>query len=641
MAEASSASSYSTSSFFSNNRMAGLMSGLDTEQLVKAMAANTKNRLNSKQQKLQSLQWKQESYRDVISKVSEFQNKYLTITSSSSIKANAVMNKFKSESSSDKVTASAVSSAVPATYHIKEAKAATKAVISSDSAGTIDRLVLDFSNNKRVTDYTVKITLDGTEKEVTFNSGTSEAKAKANFLEAVNKAFENFKRDDQAFEFKEGTTDLTFNTGAETGITHTYKVGYNSEAVGISNDASNMITRNTELDDISFAKELKAGSNGIYKFSINDVSFQFEKNATISEVINEINKSEAGVFMSFSSVTQSFRLESAATGTSGKIDIDQSEGNLMNALFNTDSTFSDPIYGSNGTLTISTDGENYRTYTSASNDYTFDGTTINIDRLGDFQAKEAADGEEAVEEITVTTTKDTSAIKDTIVKFVEDYNKLIQSLYQTVSTPRPKSKGDYFDPLTDEQKEEMDKDEIEKWEENAKTGLLYQDNYVHTLIADIRSVVSSSVDGFNLYKIGIKSPSLVDKSNAVNDNYGQLIIDESKLEAAIESKGDEIVKFFTDADRGLATKLNNAVDRAIKNSATGNYGYLTRVAGIENTTSEKKNSLYTQINSLQKIIEDLQTKYENEMERYWKKFTALETYMSQMQSQSSIFDSGY
>ena len=65
------------------NRMAGLMSGLDTEELVKAMSANTKARLNSQKQKLQKLEWKQESYRSVISKISDFKNKYLDILSHS------------------------------------------------------------------------------------------------------------------------------------------------------------------------------------------------------------------------------------------------------------------------------------------------------------------------------------------------------------------------------------------------------------------------------------------------------------------------------------------------------------------------------------------------------------------------------
>ena len=69
------------SSTIGRNRFAGLVSGLDTESLVKAMTANTKKRINTQKQKLQSLTWKQESYRDVISKISDFKNKYLDILS--------------------------------------------------------------------------------------------------------------------------------------------------------------------------------------------------------------------------------------------------------------------------------------------------------------------------------------------------------------------------------------------------------------------------------------------------------------------------------------------------------------------------------------------------------------------------------
>ena len=49
---------------------AGLMSGLDTENLVKQMASLTKSKINRQKQKLQSLQWKQEGYRNIIKKIS-------------------------------------------------------------------------------------------------------------------------------------------------------------------------------------------------------------------------------------------------------------------------------------------------------------------------------------------------------------------------------------------------------------------------------------------------------------------------------------------------------------------------------------------------------------------------------------------
>ncbi|MGN0585905.1 MAG: flagellar filament capping protein FliD, partial [Oscillospiraceae bacterium] len=282
----------------------------------------------------------------------------------------------------------------------------------------------------------------------------------------------------------------------------------------------------------------------------------------------------------------------------------------------------------NGTITISTDGVNYKTYTSASNSYTFDGTTIDIGKLGQFDAAAAG-----VDPVTVTTKKDTSSIKDTVVKFIDDYNTLISDLYSEIKTARPKKDGSYYDPLTEEQEEEMDDDEIEKWNEEAKKGLLYGDNNIQNFLSSIRSAMSSSLDGFSLSDMGITVSSDL-------DDYGKLIIDEDKLEASIEKYSDQISKFFTDSDNGLAAKLNGVVDKAISKT-TNNYGYLTMIAGIENTTSEQKSMLYTQISSLQKLISDLEEKYENEMERYWNQFTTLETYMNQMQSQSSIFASDY
>ena len=125
-----------------------------------------------------------------------------------------------------------------------------------------------------------------------------------------------------------------------------------------------------------------------------------------------------------------------------------------------------------------------------------------------------------------------------------------------------------------------------------------------------------------------------------NEDYGKLIIDEEKLEASIEKYSDQISKFFTDADNGLAAKVNTVVDKAISKK-TKNYGYLTMIVGYENTDSERKSQMYSQISSLQELISNLESKYENEMERYWKQFSTLETYMNKMQSQSSIFASDY
>lgn len=605
--------------------MSGLMSGLDTENLVKAMAANTKNRLNAKKQKLQTLQWKQEAYRSSISKISDFQKNFLDWGSDTSIKANSIMNKYKAESSNDKLTASANSSAVPATYYISAATSASAAQVKSTGSISTDQIALDFSKNEIGKEYTVKMTFNGTTRDVKFTGSTNSDTAKANFLDAVNNTFKDIKSDDQGFEFKDGTTELVFNNAGD-GIRHTFSIQYNSEAVGLSNTASSTMSATTKLGDAAF--NTKLDDNALYEFSINGKKFTFEKSNTIGDVINTINKADIGVKASFSTMSQSFKLESTETGTAGKVNIEQTRGNLLNSLFNSseDLTKKD-VYGKNGTVTISTDGENYTTYTSASNDYTFDGTTINISKLGDFDS--SADD---VDEITVTTEKDTSAIKDTVIKFIDAYNKLLDDVYGEIQTKRSKKNGSYYDPLTEEQEEEMKPEEIEKWNNEAKKGLLYQDNYLSSFASSIRGALTSTkVDGFTIYDMGVTLATDW-KSN------GKLVVDESKLEAAIKNYGDKVTSFFVDADKGLATSLNNEIDRAIS-TKDKKVGYLSSVAGIENTTTEKKNALFDQINNMQKLIDSLQTKYENEMERYWSQFTALETYMANMQSQSSIFSS--
>ncbi len=620
----STSSTSSTSSLWSNNRMSGLMSGLDTESLVKSMAANTKNRLNTKKQKLQTLQWKQEAYRSSISKISDFQKKFLDWGSDTSIKANSVMNKYKAESTNDKLAVSANSSATPATYYISASTAASAAQVKSAGSISTDRINLDFSKNVDGKEYTVQMTYNGTTRDVTFKGSTDADTAKANFLEAANNTFKDIKTDAQGFEFKDGTSTLVFNN-ANDGIRHTFSIKYNSEAVGLSNTVGSTMGTTTKLSDAAFNTALNGDK---FEFSINGEKFTFEKSNTIGDVINAINKADIGVKASFSTMTQSFKLESTETGTAGKLNIEQTNGNLLNSLFNSSDDFTKKdAYGKNGTITISTDGENYTTYTSASNEYSFDGTTFNIAKLGNFDS--SVDG---VDEITVTTEKDTSSIKDTVIKFIDAYNQLLDDVYGEIQTSRPKKNGSYYDPLTDEQEEEMKSDEIEKWNNEAKKGLLYQDNYLTTFVSSIRGAMSSAkVDGFTLYDLGI-SLATDWKSN------GKLVVDEDKLENAINTYGDKVTSFFVDSDKGLAATLNNEIDRAIS-TRDKKVGYLSGIAGIENTTTEKDNALYSQINNMQTLINNLQTRYENEMERYWKQFTTLETYMSNMQSQSSIFGS--
>jgi|GEM_PF-1050475 flagellar hook-associated protein 2 len=80
----STSSSTSQVTLSSSNRLSGLMSGLDTDAIVKQLSAGTQNKIDKLVQAKQLSSWKQTSYREVTSALQEFQTKYLKSSTSSS-----------------------------------------------------------------------------------------------------------------------------------------------------------------------------------------------------------------------------------------------------------------------------------------------------------------------------------------------------------------------------------------------------------------------------------------------------------------------------------------------------------------------------------------------------------------------------
>lgn len=72
-----------------------------------------------------------------------------------------------------------------------------------------------------------------------------------------------------------------------------------------------------------------------YEFTINGEKFQFKEDEKISNIISTINKSDAGVTMSYNETSDSFTIKANATGAAGQIDIQDVSGNLASTLFGT------------------------------------------------------------------------------------------------------------------------------------------------------------------------------------------------------------------------------------------------------------------------------------------------------------------
>ena len=382
--------------------------------------------------------------------------------------------------------------------------------------------------------------------------------------------------------------------------------------------ASNKINSGSTLSNLGFKPE----ADGTYKLNINGTEISLDKNSTISSMMSAVNKSAAGVTMTYSSLTNSFTLESKEFGGAGKVEVgDTSLGRSLG------------LVDDNGTVGAS-EGQNaifeingQEVYLN-DNTYTLDGNTFTFN-----------DNMTIGETYTVNIAKDSTTVKDALKKFVESYNKLIDDVYGYIGkSPAKDDDGNTYEPLTDAEKEEMSEDEITKWEEKAKQGVLYNDSTVSTIMSQMRSALYTNVtldDGskFGIYNLGIKTSSEWSE-------HGKLQIDEDAFDKAFENNEDAIIKLFTNSDTGMMKKLNSVIDGAVKSSgAVNTRGTLVRKAGKADSSVTTDSTIYKEMVKMQDRLKELQNRYNDKEEYWWKVFTNMETAMSDLNSQTSYISS--
>lgn len=383
----------------------------------------------------------------------------------------------------------------------------------------------------------------------------------------------------------------------------------NNFGAAVAQTSISQISNSTKLSDLG----ISAGDDGKYEFTINGVSFSFKEDTNVKEMMRTVNSSDAGVKMTYSSLENAFTITSNAYGINSEVEITDGSEGLLSAIGLTQGTYTQ---GTN--LEVEVNGS---VFESDGNSITADGTTFNFT------------GVEAGTEFTVEVEKDNSAIADTIKGFVEDYNKLIEEVYKYLDQ-EPDS--DYYF-LADQDKEDLalsEKNE-EKWEEKAKEGLLYHDSTISSIMSKLRVALMGTVQAADGKMIGLASLGL----NIATDykEHGKIEIDEEKLNSAINEYGEDISKLFSDEKNGIMVKFDEALESAV--GTTGEKGTLINKAGLATGTSATDNYIYDQMKRITSKITALETRYENEQTRLWKKYSAMESMLSTLNSQSASFSS--
>ena len=404
-------------------------------------------------------------------------------------------------------------------------------------------------------------------------------------------------------------------------------------ALGITSTQSNKISTGSSLwenraklglEKYNTKEEL---NKALENFTVNGTKIEgITADTTVDGLLTAINNNkDAGVTATYLGSANKFVLSSNEKGKGREISLGadpKDTTDAANIIFGGDKKESHD--GTDGEMSILYNGVK-TTITSSSNTFSIDGLDIRATNTFDTGSATAEGG------VSFTASADTEKVTETVKKFIEAYNAMIDEVRTQVTT-KPDSN---YKPLTEDQKNEMNETSIKNWEDKAKEGILYNSSALKDLDNATQGIFSSmmmnGVSYDDLEKIGI----------SFSDDYtagGKIVFDEEKFKTAMDSDPEKVSDLFT-GTHGIVNTIDSTLSTYATRYASKNgnsYGVLIEEAGSEKLSlTLTNNSIYKELKDMQETITNLQSQLSTEQDRYISQFTQMETLINQMNSQSS------
>jgi len=320
---------------------------------------------------------------------------------------------------------------------------------------------------------------------------------------------------------------------------------------------------------------------------------------SLNTVLNRINSSATlGLQAFYDTFTGRVSITSRFTGNSNAAGPDMGfEG--ADAAFFTDTLRLQAQDGQNAQFTL-----NGLATERQSNTFTING--VNFSLRNTLPAGESA---------TVGVAADHQSVIKNIEEFVNLYNETLERFNTQLTAERHRD----FLPLTEEQKTEMSEDEVKRWQERARSGLLRGDDLLERVMGRMRRDFTDPVADATLRQmtaIGIRTGSHTER--------GKLHLDQQALRTALETDSGAVASLFTRVAARLRTALDSGV-REITAQAGGTSGFNIVDNSVIGQQMRRLNDRITRENDRISRVE----------ERHWRQFTALERAMDRMNSQSA------
>ena len=574
-------------------------SGLDIESLVKMGMMNKQNQYDKMYQTQLKQTWVKEAYNTVYTDVKAFKESMSTFKMQSNMSAMQATS-----SNNDVVSVTANGAAAAMNHKITVEQVASNAYLMTANGKKIERANTSAANSAYLKDVlfsgdATKTTVDGQTSYLVKNGTTGKN--------------DTFKGSDVAISIEVQDGDEVDSDGKP--VTHKVEFTY---------------------DQI------------------------FGDNKTLNDLATAFSNSGANVQGGYDTVNDSFSLYNKTSGSANKIGLkanNEASAELLNKLHlasydGQTNTLGNEIRFTKDTLTEAAVGTNAKA-TIDGKTYESDTNKLNVANvIYNFNGVSAKNADGTYQASTISVSQDTDKIVDNVKKFVETYNTLIDSL----NTKYREEKNTDYKPLTKKQESEMTESQINKWNEKAKSGLLYHDNNIYSIISDMREALYTEVDAVDTVltdargnKYSYNSMSSIGITSSTNQ--GHITLDEEKLKKALTEDPDCVYQLFasdqdstyisgstnknqSDTYTSKSDYLNTGIANRLYNSMTTNIRNLESYAGTSKETDDESylGKLITNMNTKMTSFQTLMKSYESKL---YKKYDAMEVALSKLGAQLS------
>ncbi|MED3650570.1 flagellar filament capping protein FliD [Heyndrickxia sporothermodurans] len=337
-------------------------------------------------------------------------------------------------------------------------------------------------------------------------------------------------------------------------------------------------------------------------------NFFVQGNDSLSKVMTNVNNSNVGVSLFYDSFSDQMTLTRTETGNFN--------GDETVQEISTSGNFIDTVLKFGGAA--ETGGTNAKFNINGldtertSNTFEMNGVT--------FTLKKTFDTAESV-----SIKNDSSKVFDNIKAFVDEYNKLIDTVNKKISEDRYRDYG----PLTDEQREQLSDKQQEMWEEKAKSGLLKGDTMLSGALTQMRMSMYQPVDNANVASAFKQLAAIGIKTTANYLEGGKLEIDEAALKKAIEDDPTSVENLFrgtgdTTSSKGIVQRLYDDVSTTINK--------LNDRAGKAYSTNQQF-TIGRNLDDVAKKITSFTDRLKQIEDRYYRQFSAMESAIQKSNNQ--------